>query len=135
MKKVDILSFSTGSTAQPVEKQVEFTIDGEDFSSDVLVKRLSYDESVGITRGKNLDKLLMADLVKMRILATIYNKDTQQPLFASLDEVGKSAPQIMDALHRASDDVNDYVGKQQRKHLKKMNSGANLSSTELADAQ
>ena len=120
---------------QLVEKQIEFTIDGEDFSSEVLVKRLSYDESVGITRGKNLDKLLMADLVKMRILATIYNKDTQQPLFASLDEVGKSAPQIMDALHRASDDVNDFVGKQQMKHLKKMNSGANSSSMESADAQ
>src|SRR5256885_12092726 len=41
-----------------------------------------------------------------------------------------SAPQIMDALHRASDDVNDFVGKQQMKHLKKMNSGANSSSTE-----
>lgn len=120
MNKLDaagLLNLSVDVVSTLVEKEISFSIDGKDYSADVAIKRLSYDEAVDLTRGKKLDKLLMADLAKMRVLATAYNKDTQEPLFKGLDEVGKAAPAVIDALHRASEEVNDYMGKQQVKHL------------------
>lgn len=120
MEKIDavsLLSISDSAVSELVEKEVSFSIGDKDYKANVAIKRLSFDEAVDLTRGKNLDKLLMADLVKTRVLATVYNKDTKEPLFPSLKEVGKVAPQIIDALHRLSDEVNDYLGKQQVKHL------------------
>lgn len=122
-------------SSELVRKEIAFTIDAKDYEVDIAVKRLSFDESVDLTRGEDLTGMLMADLHKIRILKTIYNADTNEPCFSSLDSVGKPVPAIIDAMYKASEAVNDFSGKQQIKHLKKTNSGANLLVAESADAQ
>lgn len=135
LSSTDLLGFSDQVISDLVPKEIVFTIDGKDYTADISVKRLSFDESVDLTRGKNLTDMLMADLHKVRVLQTIYNADTKEPFFPSLERVGKTSPIIVDAMHKASESVNDFSGKQQTKHLMKMNSGANSSAVESVEEQ
>ena len=77
-------------------------------------------------------KITVADVVKKRVLLTIFNADTKAPLFSDLEAVGRTHPAIIGALHDSSDEVNDFLGKNKSK-LKSMNSGVSLSSTELVE--
>ncbi len=128
-----LLGLLNNAVLELVPKEIAFTIDGKDYTVNIAVKRLSFDESVDLTRGKDFTSMLMADLHKIRILKTVYNADTSEPLFVDLAGVGKPVSAIIDAMYKASEEVNDFSGKQQMKHLKKMNSGANLSAAESAE--
>jgi len=135
LNAVGLLDLSKKSVIELVNKEISFSIDGEDYTADIAVKRLSYDESVELFSGKKADKLSTADIVKTRIQQTIFNADTKKLLFETLKDVGPIVPQILHAMYEASDEVNDFLGKQQMKHLKKMNSGASSSSTESEEEQ
>lgn len=133
---IDLLKISEESLNDLVIVPIAFNV-GKNYELNVAVKRLSYDEIVDLTKGKSLDKMLMADLFKLRVLATIYDAETQKPMFESIEQIGKKvAPPIVDALYKASDSVNDYTGKLQPKSLTtKQNSSANLSAAESEDQQ
>lgn len=111
-----------------------FFIGDKEYSVDVGVKVLSYDEVVNLMRGKDPQKVLMADLSKARVVATIFNKETSKPLFTE-KTVGTAIPQLIDALHKVSDEVNDFTGKHLMEKLTKKSSGVSSSSTELAEEQ
>lgn len=128
-----LLGLLNNAVLELVPKEIAFTIDGKDYTVNIAVKCLSFDESVDLTRGKDFTSMLIADLHKIRILKTVYNADTNEPLFVDLAGVGKPVSAIIDAMYKASEEVNDFSGKQQMKHLKKMNSGANLSAAESAE--
>ncbi|ALH95591.1 phage tail assembly chaperone family protein, TAC [Acinetobacter equi] len=130
----DFLKLSNDAVSELVEKEVFFFHEDKEYSVDVGIKILSYDEVVNLMRGKDAQKTLMSDLIKSRIAASIFNKETKKPLFSNND-VGKILPSLMDALHKASDEVNDFSGKYLMEKLMKKNSGVNSSSTESVEEQ
>ena len=135
MKKLNtsaLLALSMTALTNLVPKSPKFIINDEDMESDVLVKSLSYDEVTHMFEGSEVDKITVADVVKKRVLLTIFNADTKAPLFSDLEAVGRTHPAIIGALHDSSDEVNDFLGKNKSK-LKSMNSGVSLSSTELVE--
>lgn len=129
-----LLGLLDNAVLELVPKEIAFTIDGKDYTVNIAVKRLSFDESVDLTRGQDLTSMLMADLHKIRILKTVYNADTKEPLFVDIVAAGRPVSAIVDAMYKASEEVNDFSGKQQIKHLKKMSSGASLSVAESVEA-
>lgn len=135
VQKLDATSFlkiSSDIVSKLKEKEITFFDGDEEYSVDVSVKVLSYDEVVNLMRGKDPQKVLMADLAKARVVASIFDKETGQPLFTDKN-IGSAAPQIIDALHKATDEVNDFTGKYLLEKLTKKNSGVNLSSMELVE--
>lgn len=130
----ELLKLSQETVVNLVDKEASFFIGDKEYSVDVGIKVLSYDEVVNLMRGKDPQKVLMADLSKARVVATIFNKETKEPLFTE-KTVGTALPQLIDALHKVSDEVNDFTGKHLMKNLAKKNSGVSSSSTELEGEQ
>ena len=128
----ELLALSSTSLSDLSLKSAKFIINGEDFEADILIKSLSYDEVSNMFKGEDPEKLTVADVVKRRVLLTVYNLDTKEPLYSDIEAVGQTHPAILNALHDSSDEVNDFLGKNKLK-LKNMNSGANLSSTESVE--
>ena len=128
----ELLALSSTSLSDLSLKSAKFIINGEDFEADILIKSLSYDEVSNMFKGEDPEKLTVADVVKRRVLLTVYNIDTKEPLYSDIEAVGQTHPAILNALHDSSDEVNDFLGKNKLK-LKSMNSGANLSSTESVE--
>lgn len=135
LSSAELLGLSSDAVSELVPKEVVVFIGGKESAADIKVKRLSYDETVNLTREEDIKHMLMADLIKKRVVATVYNAETNKPLFKTQDDVGKCAPQIIDALHAASDVVNDFSGKQQAEHLRERtkSSGVSLSAAESAE--
>ena len=132
MKKLNtsaLLALSSTALSDLVPKAPKFIINDEQMEADVLIKSLSYDEVTRMFEGSDVDKITVADVVKKRVLLTVFNAETKEPLFPDLDAVGQTHPAILNALHDSSDEVNDFLGKNKLK-LKDMNSGVNLSSME-----
>lgn len=132
MKKLNtsaLLALSGAALLDLVPKSPKFIINDEPMEAEVLIKSLSYDEVTRMFEGGDVEKITVADVVKKRVLLTLFNADTKEPLFTDLEAVGKTHPAILNALHDSSDEVNDFLGKNKLK-LKDMNSGANSSSTE-----
>lgn len=135
MKKLNtsaLLALSTTVLSDLTPKSPKFIINDEPMEANVLIKSLSYDEMTSMFKGPEAEKITVADVVKKRVLLTVYNADTKEPLYPDLDAVGKTHPAILNALHDSSDEVNDFLGKNKLK-LKDMNSGANLSLTESVE--
>lgn len=135
MKKLNtsaLLALSTSALSGLVPKSPKFIVNDEPMEANVLVKSLSYDEMTSMFKGQDSEKITVADVVKKRVLLTVFNSDTKEPLFPDLDAVGQTHPAILNALHDSSDEVNDFLGKNKLK-LKEMNSGVNSSSTELVE--
>lgn len=128
----ELLALSSTALSDLSLKSAKFIINDEDFEADILIKSLSYDEVSNMFKGEDPEKLTVADVVKRRVLLTVYNLDTKEPLYSDIEEVGQTHPAILNALHDSSDEVNDFLGKNKLK-LKNMNSGANLSSTESVE--
>ena len=131
MKKLntsELLDLSCAALSDLVSKSPKFIINDEAFEADILIKSLSYDEVSNMFKGEDPEKLTVADVVKRRVLLTVYNLDTKEPLYSDIEAVGQTHPAILNALHDSSDEVNDFLGKNKLK-LKNMNSGASLSST------
>lgn len=132
MKKLNtsaLLALSSTALSDLVPKSPKFIINDEQMEAEVLIKSLSYDEVTRMFEGGDVEKITVADVVKKRVLLTVYNADTKEPLYPDLDAVGKTHPAILNALHDSSDEVNDFLGKNKLK-LKDMNSGVNSSLTE-----
>lgn len=132
MKKLNtsaLLAMSSAALSDLTPKTPKFIINDEQMEADVLIKSLSYDEVTRMFEGGDVEKITVADVVKKRVLLTVFNADTKEQLFADLEAVGQTHPAIINALHDASDEVNDFLGKNKLK-LKNMNSGVNSSSTE-----
>ena len=135
MKKLNtsaLLVLSSTALSSLVLKSPKFIINDEPMEADVLIKPLSYDEVTRMFEGDDAQKITVADVVKKRVLLTLFNADTKEPLFSDIEAVGQTHPAILNALHDSSDEVNDFLGKNKLK-LKDMNSGANLSSTESVE--
>ena len=128
----ELLALSSTALSDLSPKSPKFIINDEAFEADVLIKSLSYDEVSNMFKGEDPEKLTVADVVKKRVLLTLFNADTKEPLFSDIEAVGQTHPAILNALHDSSDEVNDFLGKNKLK-LKDMNSGANLSSTESVE--
>ncbi|OTG85816.1 hypothetical protein B9T31_09475 [Acinetobacter sp. ANC 4558] len=128
-----LLAMSANITTELVKKEISFFRGDQEFRAIVGVKSLSYDEVVNLVRGKDTSKMLMADVIKIRVQACVYNFDTNELIFPTLDSTGVAAPQIVDAMYVVADEVNDFVGKYLVEKLAKKNSGVNLSSTELGE--
>lgn len=132
MKKLNtsaLLAMSSAALSDLTPKTPKFIINDEQMEADVLIKSLSYDEVTRMFEGGDVEKITVADVVKKRVLLTVFNAETKEPLFPDLDAVGQTHPAILNALHDSSDEVNDFLGKNKLK-LKDMNSGVNLSSME-----
>ena len=132
MKKLNtsaLLAMSSAALSDLTPKTPKFIINDEQMEADVLIKSLSYDEVTRMFEGGDVEKITVADVVKKRVLLTVFNTETKEPLFPDLDAVGQTHPAILNALHDSSDEVNDFLGKNKLK-LKDMNSGVNSSSTE-----
>lgn len=135
MKKLNttaLLALSTAALSDLVLKSPKFIVNDEPMEANVLVKSLSYDEMTNMFKGQDGEKITVADVVKKRVLLTVFNSDSKEPLFPDLDAVGQTHPAILNALHDSSDEVNDFLGKNKLK-LKEMNSGVNSSSTESVE--
>ncbi|CAD9197493.1 phage tail assembly chaperone family protein, TAC [Acinetobacter bohemicus] len=135
MKKLNtsaLLALSGAALSDLVPKAPKFIINDEQMEADVLVKSLSYDQVTHMFEGCDVEKITVADVVKKRVLLTVFNAETKEPLFPDLEAVGQTHPAIINALHDASDEVNDFLGKNKLK-LKNMNSGASSSSTESVE--
>lgn len=128
----ELLALSNTALSDLSPKSARFIINDETFEADILIKSLSYDEVTNMFKGEDPEKLTVADVVKRRVLLTVYNIDTKEPLYSDIEAVGQTHPAILNALHDSSDEVNDFLGKNKLK-LKSMNSGANLSSTESVE--
>lgn len=129
-----MMRLSEGAMQNLVSKEACFFVGDQEYSVEVGVKILSYDEVVNFMRGKDPQKVLMADLTKMRVAASVFDLNTKKPLFNE-KTVGKALPQLIEALHKVSDEVNDFSGKYLMQKLKKKSFGVNSSSTELAEEQ
>ena len=135
MKKLNtsaLLALSSTALSDLSPKSPKFIINDEYFEADILIKSLSYDEVSNMFKGEDPEKLTVADVVKRRVLLTVYNLDTKEPLYSDIEAVGQTHPAILNALHDSSDEVNDFLGKNKLK-LKNMNSGASLSLTESVE--
>lgn len=130
----ELLKLSQDTVVNLIDKEALFFIGDKEYVVNVGVKVLSYDEVINLMRGKDPQKVLMADLSKARIVATIFNKETKKPLFTE-KTVGVVLPQLFEALHKVSDEVNDFSGKYLMQKLKKKSSGVSSSSMELAEEQ
>ena len=135
MKKLNtsaLLALSSTVLSDLSPKSPKFIINDEEFEVDILVKALSYDEVTNMFKDEYPEKITVADVVKRRVLLTVYNLDTKEPLYSDIEAVGQTHPAILNALHDSSDEVNDFLGKNKLK-LKSTNSGANSSSMELVE--
>lgn len=135
MKKLNtsaLLALSTTALSALVPKSPKFIVNDEPMEANVLVKSLSYDEMANMFKGQEGEKITVADVIKKRVLLTVFNADTKEPLFPDLDVAGQTHPAILNALHDSSDEVNDFLGKNKLK-LKDMNSGVSSSLTESVE--
>lgn len=128
-----LLDFSKHVVSEITKKDISFFVGDDEFTATVGVKVLTYDEVVNLMRGKDPQKVLMADLVKIRLQASIFDLEKDELMFSDLKSVGGVAPQIIDALHKASDEVNDFSGKYLMEKLTKKSSGANSLAAELVE--
>lgn len=128
-----LLDFSKQVVSEITKKDISFFVGDDEFTATVGVKVLTYDEVVNLMRGKDPQKVLMADLVKIRLQASIFDLEKEELMFSDLESIGGVAPQIIDALHKASDEVNDFSGKYLMEKLTKKSSGANSSAAESVE--
>ena len=128
----ELLALSSTALSDLSPKSPKFIINDEEFEVDILVKALSYDEVTNMFKGEDPEKITVADVVKRWVLLTVFNADTKKPLCSTIEEVGNLHPAIIGAIHDASNEVNDFLGKNKLK-LKSTSSGVNSSSTESVE--
>ena len=91
MKKLNtsaLLALSSTALSDLSPKSPKFIINDEEFEVDILVKALSYDEVTNMFKGEDPEKITVADVVKRRVLLTVFNADTKKPLCSTIEEVG-----------------------------------------------
>jgi len=119
-----------------VEKTIKFRdASGKEFEGEILVKIISHDErnnSVDAWGLKDRKTVTLDQATKAILFETIYSSKDER-FFAEIGNTGEVSSEVIDAMWKAADEVIDFAGK--KWISKQMNSGANLSSTELAEEQ
>lgn len=113
------------------EKTIEFRDSkGAEFQGEVLVKRLSHDETITAIDAWDLEAkdATIDQITKAIIFKAIYTS-TDEQFFPTVQSTGEVSAEIVDVMYRVADEVNDFSGKEWI--WKKKSSGANSSSTEL----
>lgn len=128
-----------------VEKEISFTsIDGEECTAKVFVKKLSYSALMDVNKAYEFEivkgeaKYKGLDIARLQagqILHSICMDKTGKKLFNNIDEIYELIPEMGFALHAASDEVNNFSGKSQTKSSESTSSGVNSSSTESVEEQ
>lgn len=148
MKKLSVANLKKVSLSQgaPVEKTVHFSLNGEDYEAQVFVRKLSFKDQEQILKAykwkfdpKDLEnsKLESIDGIRLqaaRILGSICEDAKGSPFFKSIDEVLDCDVSVCNAFYAVSDEVNNFMGKLMKKSSSGMNSGANSSVAESAEA-
>lgn len=140
-KKVSIFDLKKQTAkAKVVSKQINFiSIDGEDCTATVFVKKLSYSALMDINKAYEFEvvkgeaKYKGVDIALLQagqVLHTICADKTGKRLFNDVSEIYDLIPEMGFALHAAADEVNNFSGKSQTKTSTEKSSGVNLSSAE-----
>ena len=90
MKKLNtsaLLALSSTALSDLSPKSPNFIINDEEFEVDILVKALSYDEVINMFKGEDPEKITVADVVKRRVLLTVFNADTKVRAFKEFENV------------------------------------------------
>ncbi|AXY57265.1 hypothetical protein CDG60_12235 [Acinetobacter chinensis] len=118
-----------------IEKTIKFRdADGGEFEGEILVKRLSHDEIVtaaDVWGLKDKQSVTIDQITKAVIFKAIFSSENEH-FFPTVQSTGEVSSEIVDALYRLADEVNDLSGKGWISK-QKMNSGANSSSTESVE--
>ena len=104
---------------------------GAEFEGEILVKRLSHDETISAVDAWDLEdrKTATIDQITKAIIFKAIYTSTDEPFFPTVQSTGEVSSEIVDVMYRVADEVNDFSGKGWI--WKKKSSGANSSSTEL----
>lgn len=137
-KKKNRLTFATAKKVAGVGNYVEVPVtfkseNGEAFTGDILVKRLSHSERVNALDVWDIEdksEITIDQLTRAYVFATIYS-DENESFFPDVEATGDVSPEFVKTLYDASESVNDYSGKKWISNQK--NSGASLLSTESVD--
>lgn len=120
-----------------VEKTIKFRdADGKEFSGEVFIKILSHDEVVSATDvwGVKNSGELTVDQYRKALLHQVIYEDEKTQFFPKIADTGTVSTEVIGAMYDAADEVVNFSGKNWISNQIK-NSGANLSSTELAEEQ
>jgi hypothetical protein len=133
-KKLSLASVvKAAGVGEMVEKTISFVgSDGEAYEGEVLIKRLSHHERTTAIDAWELDdnsKATVDQYTKATLHAAVYTTPTDK-FFPHISDTGLVNFEIVNALLKAVDEVNDFTGKNWILNQKK-NSGVNSSSTEL----
>ena len=105
---------------------------GAEFEGEILVKRLSHDETITAVDAWDFEDRKTAtidQITKAIIFKSIYTS-VDEPFFPTVQSTGEVSSEIVDVMYRVADEVNDFSGKE---WIWKKSSGANSSSTELVE--
>ena len=109
---------------------------GEAQSGEILIRVLSHDEvTSALDVYPDVDKTdVTYDQYRKAILVKTVYESEKKPFFANVREVGLITTELLTVMYAAVDEVLDLSGKRWVNLMQTPNSGANLSSMELADA-
>ena len=116
------------------EKTIKFRDSkGAEFEGEILVKRLSHDETITAVDAWDLEdrKTATIDQITKAIIFKAIYSSADEPFFPTVQSTGEVSSEIVDVMYRVADEVNDFSGKEWI--WKKKSSGANSSSTELVE--
>jgi hypothetical protein len=116
------------------EKTIKFRDSkGAEFEGEILVKRLSHDETITAVDAWDLEdrKTATIDQITKAIIFKAIYTSVDEPFFPTVQSTGEVSSEIVDVMYRVADEVNDFSGKEWI--WKKKSSGVNLSSTELVE--
>lgn len=120
-----------------VEKTIIFRgVGGEDQSGEIKIKVLTSEEVSKVTdvlKLKKDEKYTLAQYRDAMLFAAVYDTD-EKPFFANLKDTGIANDEIKAEMYKVADEVINFTGKYWIS-MKKQNSSANSSSTELAENQ
>lgn len=121
--------------------------DTVDLEGEVFIKRINFIDQRKVNEAYNIErdeddpeKILVKDIdtdqmIAAQLVGSVCEDLSGKPFFNSIAEVYGSDPKFIDAVFDAANSVNNFLGKFRKKSSKKMNSGANSSSMELAEEQ
>lgn len=120
-----------------VEKTISFIgLDGEEFSGEILVRQVSYGETLDIYKlfGYKKGHVMTHDeFVRGYVFQSVYEPDTEKPFFANVAEVSEIPADLLKELYIKSDEVNNFSGNHPKTILKEKNSGASSSVAESVE--
>lgn len=122
-----------------VEKTISFIgLDGEEFTGEILVRQVSYGETLDIYKlfgHKKGTAMTNDEFVRAYVFQSIYEPDTEKPFFTNVAEVSDIPADLLKELYSKADEVNNFSGNHPKTISKPKNSGASSSVAESAEEQ